>query len=147
MDTRWICRHHNRRPSPSVIVIQFNSVDHWTHRERHWCRKYQFHCTCLAIGMLSKESRQQCGHIGHIRCDGQALASWINYGLGLIPGKAISWRIPLAIPLVFTSIQLATAFSFLEGPRWLVQNGRLEDATDAKAILENLHRDSEVVAV
>ncbi|KXL41454.1 MAG: hypothetical protein FE78DRAFT_83592 [Acidomyces sp. 'richmondensis'] len=72
-----------------------------------------------------------------------SLASWINYGLGLIPGKAISWRIPLAIPLVFTSIQLATAFSFLEGPRWLVQNGRLEDATDAKAILENLHRDSE----
>lgn len=59
---------------------------------------------------------------------GYTLESWINLGFYQLTGP-VTWRAPLAIPMLFSLILMASVFFIPESPRWLVKVGRIEDAT------------------
>lgn len=75
------------------------------------------------------------------------MAGWVNYGLGVIPEQQVAWRLPLAMPIIFTSMLLTGVFCFPESPRWLVQRNQLEKARIVTSILEDIPLDSEVLEV
>lgn len=76
---------------------------------------------------------------------GLALSQWIDLGLFFAPGS-VSWRFPLAVPILFNMIMLAFIPFLPESPRWLVKCGRVEEARTIMAILEDVSEDSPVVA-
>lgn len=83
--------------------------------------------------------------LGVFLAAGQALAAWVNYGLGVIPNDPVAWRLPLAMPIIFTLWIMASIYMFPESPRWLVLVNRIEEATRVKTILDDLPEDSEIV--
>ncbi|RDW78854.1 uncharacterized protein DSM5745_05706 [Aspergillus mulundensis] len=73
---------------------------------------------------------------------GYAVSYWINFGFSRIQKHDVAWRVPLAIPGVF-SIVLGTAiFFFPESPRWLVATGRIDEATAELARLRRVQGDA-----
>jgi sugar porter (SP) family MFS transporter len=83
--------------------------------------------------------------IGIFIATGIATAAWVNFGLSHIAESAVSWRLPLAIPLIFTMWIVAFAFCFPESPRWLVQQGRIHQAKQVMSILQNIPIDSSTI--
>ncbi|KAK4503304.1 hypothetical protein PRZ48_006732 [Zasmidium cellare] len=75
------------------------------------------------------------------------MASWVNYGLGVIPHSQVAWRLPLAIPVVFILILLGSVFFFPESPVWLAQRGRINKATHVYAILDDVAEDSDELRI
>ncbi|KAK4498603.1 hypothetical protein PRZ48_011262 [Zasmidium cellare] len=75
------------------------------------------------------------------------MASWINYGLGVIPHQSVAWRLPLAIPAIFILVLLASIFLFPESPHWLTSKGRLQEARDVYSVLDDLPADSEAIRI
>jgi len=63
---------------------------------------------------------------------GYAISQWINYGFSYIDHHSVSWRVPMAIPCVFSLMPIASIFFLPESPRWLVRAGH---ATQAALIL------------
>ena len=59
---------------------------------------------------------------------------------------SFSWRFPLAVPLLCSFIVLASIRFLPESPRWLVKKGRIQEAQEIMAILDDLPPDSERVA-
>ncbi|KAJ3042204.1 hypothetical protein HDV00_007914 [Rhizophlyctis rosea] len=78
---------------------------------------------------------------------GNIIATWIAYGTQPLEGTA-SWRIPFYTQLIPSALVLVGAFLMPESARWLVANGKAEQA---RSILINLHADgnesSELVAL
>jgi MFS family permease len=68
---------------------------------------------------------------------GLVLALWIDYGCSFV-NSSLSWRFPLAFPIVFSAIAMPTIFMLPESPRWLMKVGRHQEAAD---ILSLLHSD------
>ena len=78
---------------------------------------------------------------------GLAVQGWVNLGLSFVQGDA-SWRFPLALPILWAGLVLATIGWFPESPRWLLKKGRESDARTALAALEDQPEESvEVGAV
>jgi MFS family permease len=48
---------------------------------------------------------------------GLIVALWLEFGCSYIDSSA-SWRLPLAFPVVFGTIVMASIFSLPESPRW-----------------------------
>ncbi|KAL4817487.1 general substrate transporter [Aspergillus spinulosporus] len=66
---------------------------------------------------------------------GFSMSNWINYGLAFANGP-VSWRFPLAFQLVFI-IMIYLVIPWLpESPRWLVMNGRDEEALKVLSDIE-----------
>jgi sugar porter (SP) family MFS transporter len=80
--------------------------------------------------------------LGSFVAAGLAVAAWINYGLSFVQHSSVSWRLALAIPLVFTGILISTPFCFPESPRWLVQNQRMDEARAVLSMLEDRSDDA-----
>ncbi|KAG8533739.1 uncharacterized protein KY384_001480 [Bacidia gigantensis] len=59
---------------------------------------------------------------------GLALAYWIEYFAYLNPNKAMAWRTPLALQIIFIIIIGIGINFFPESPRWLMKVGREEEA-------------------
>lgn len=66
--------------------------------------------------------------IGIFISSGIAVAGWVNVGLSFVQENEASWRLPLALPIIFALMLLAFTMSFPESPRWLVSKGRREEA-------------------
>ncbi|EPS34664.1 hypothetical protein PDE_09628 [Penicillium oxalicum 114-2] len=77
------------------------------------------------------------GIFGGLGC---AIALFLDFGLSLRDGK-MAWRLPAAFPIIF-SLTVAGFITFLpESPRWLIQRGRIAEARDTLAALEDLALD------
>ncbi|KAJ6114508.1 hypothetical protein N7486_000286 [Penicillium sp. IBT 16267x] len=75
--------------------------------------------------------------IGIFIATGIAAAGWTNYGLSHVSHSEIAWRLPLALPVVFTLILIASPMFFPESPRWLVSKGRIAEARAAMIALSD----------
>lgn len=73
------------------------------------------------------------------------MSAWVNYGLGVIPGNSVAWRLPLAMPIIFALWISASIYCFPESPRWLVQMNRIDEATNVKSILDDVPEHSDIV--
>lgn len=58
---------------------------------------------------------------------GLATSQWIDLGL-FFAKSSVSWRFPLAFPIVFASVMLAFLPFLPDSPRWLVKHGRVAEA-------------------
>ena len=79
--------------------------------------------------------------IGIFVSSGIAAAGWVNVGLSYVEDNEVSWRLPLAVPILFTLMIMAFTHCFPESPRWLISKGRLEEAREA---MRTLSRDDVV---
>lgn len=70
---------------------------------------------------------------------GVFLAQWINYGFHNTPGR-VAFAFPLAFQLVFITLSGVLVSLLPESPRWLVKQGRRDEA---RAILARLGRGQE----
>src|ERR1700744_4781789 len=68
---------------------------------------------------------------------GFSFVAWLVYGLSFVGGP-ICWRLPLAFQCFFLLILYATVPWLPESPRWLVSKGRVEEAKEIIAALENV---------
>ena len=78
---------------------------------------------------LSKpESRGEHVSAFGIFCgSGLALALWIEFGMSYVKNSA-SWRFPLMVPIIFSTIVMTFIFTLPESPRWLIKVGRVDEA-------------------
>lgn len=76
---------------------------------------------------------------------GVTLALWIDFGFYFIKGNSVSWRFPFAFQIVFNLVAMASIVFLPESPRWLVKNGRLEEARVVLAALSDLDHDSDAI--
>ncbi|KAL6703394.1 hypothetical protein ACN47E_009736 [Coniothyrium glycines] len=76
---------------------------------------------------------------------GYLLEAWINLGFFEQDNKPLQWRLPLAIPTVISLIPLAAVFSIPESPRWLVNQGRVEEARASLSAFKGLPLEDPVV--
>lgn len=112
----------------------------------------------LGVGMLSATvpvwqsecsgSKNRGRHVvldGLFICVGYTLESWINLGFFQIKTGSLSWRVPLALPII-VSIVLGTSIFFMpESPRWLVRMGRVQEATANFSALKDLPLDDRLI--
>ena len=73
---------------------------------------------------------------------------WFEYGLSYVNAPA-SWRVPVALQMLFATVSLSMLVFLPESPRWLVAHDRLEEATGVLAAVESKTADGntpEVVA-
>jgi sugar porter (SP) family MFS transporter len=67
---------------------------------------------------------------------GSTFAYWLDYGVSLrIPVSTKQWRIPVAIQLIFGGFLFFGLFLLKESPRWLVKQGRYDEATASLAYM------------
>lgn len=78
---------------------------------------------------------------------GSTFAYWLNYGVALhIKPSTKQWRIPVAIQLIPGGFLLLGLCFLKESPRWLVKQGRVEEATVSLAYMRREDvTDSEIV--
>ncbi|KAJ5720546.1 uncharacterized protein N7483_008480 [Penicillium malachiteum] len=85
--------------------------------------------------MSDSEKRGQLVLVeGVFALSGLAIASWVNFGMYYTTGS-VSWRFPLALPLVFIAVILSLTPWLPESPRYLIKKGRIEEATAIMARL------------
>lgn len=60
---------------------------------------------------------------------GVALSNWMNFGFTFLAESDVSWRFPIAFQIFFALITMSLVVFLPESPRWLVQRGRLDDAS------------------
>lgn len=67
---------------------------------------------------------------------GSTFAYWLNYGVALhIPESTKQWRIPVAIQLIPGGFLFVGLFFLKESPRWLMKQGRYDEATASLAYM------------
>lgn len=77
---------------------------------------------------------------------GSTFAYWLGYGVALhIPEGTSQWRIPVAIQLIPGGLMLIGLFFLTESPRWLMKQGRREEALQSLAYIRNEPETSENV--
>lgn len=73
-----------------------------------------------------------------------ALVSWISFGVSYASGS-ITWRLPLALSGLWSLIVLAVIYPLPESPRWLVREGKIDEAREVLAALNDVAVGSEQV--
>jgi MFS family permease len=69
---------------------------------------------------------------------GSTFAYWLDYGVSLrIAPSTKQWRVPVAIQLIPGGFMLIGLFFLKESPRWLVKEGRYDEATASLAYMRN----------
>ena len=71
---------------------------------------------------------------------GSLIAAWVTYGTFKMTDSSWSWRIPSVLQCFFSLIQAVLSLFAPESPRWLIYNGRRQEALD---ILTKYHTDGD----
>ena len=69
---------------------------------------------------------------------GYAIAAWTGAGFQSASDETARWRGPLGVYLFFPLLMIGIMFFVPESPRWLLLQGRIEEARE---VIERLHRD------
>ncbi|KAL2799917.1 general substrate transporter [Aspergillus keveii] len=72
---------------------------------------------------------------------GITISLWIDFGFYFVTGNSVSWRFPLAFQVVLSLLVMAFITVFPESPRWLVKQGRINEARDILAALADVTTD------
>ncbi|KAF7717812.1 MFS-type Sugar/inositol transporter [Penicillium ucsense] len=75
---------------------------------------------------------------------GCAITLFLEYGFSLRDGK-MAWRFPAAFPIIFSLAVLGFIIFLPDSPRWLIQRGRITEARDTLAALEDLSPDDKEI--
>lgn len=59
---------------------------------------------------------------------GNAMASYVGLGFFFTSNPTTQWRGPLGLALVFPALMLILVYFLPESPRWLLLNGRSDEA-------------------
>ncbi|CAI7670240.1 unnamed protein product [Penicillium manginii] len=78
---------------------------------------------------------------GSLITGGITLSYWINYGMSFIGEKEVAWRFPLAFQILFAIIIFISIMNLPESPRWLVMQGRDDEALEILEALNEKDRD------
>jgi MFS family permease len=73
---------------------------------------------------------------------GIALSYWFVFGCAYISNSSASWRVPIALQIVFALPAIAMLFVLPESPRWLILTGREQEALTVLAALNDDEPDS-----
>ena len=76
---------------------------------------------------------------------GIVIALLLDFGFFFVTDNTVSWRLPFAIQIVFLLTVIAFIFTLPESPRWLVKKGRLEEASEVIAVLNDLPANAETI--
>ncbi|KAI7254013.1 general substrate transporter [Hortaea werneckii] len=75
---------------------------------------------------------------------GVAIASWLTFAT-LFSNSSLQWRFPIAMQVFFSAIVLVLCFFIPETPRWLVSQGRNDEARAVIARLADTTEDDTLV--
>ncbi|KAE8367027.1 general substrate transporter [Aspergillus caelatus] len=78
---------------------------------------------------------------GMLITGGITLSYWINYGFSFIPNSEVAWRFPLAFQILFAVVIFISIMNLPESPRWLVMQGRNDEALEILEYLNEKPRD------
>ncbi|KAL5318120.1 hypothetical protein ACEPPN_015225 [Leptodophora sp. 'Broadleaf-Isolate-01'] len=76
---------------------------------------------------------------------GNVISQWLNYGMTYIPENGVSWRFPLAFQCFFAILTVVILPVLPESPRWLVTQGRYQEAKSIVGRLLGEPEDSQAV--
>lgn len=76
---------------------------------------------------------------------GIVIALLLDFGFFFVKDNSVSWRFPFAIQILFLLAVMAFIFTLPESPRWLVMKGRLEEAREVLAALNDMPADAESI--
>lgn len=82
---------------------------------------------------------------GWFAIGGIVLATWLEFGLYYVGDNSVSWRFPIAFQGLFALIVVGCIMLLPESPRWLARAGRLDEAAEVLARIEDMPADSEHV--
>lgn len=69
-----------------------------------------------------------------------AITEWMGLGLAYVKGGEVKFRIFLGLQILVAAVMLVGSWWMVESPRWLIVNGRHEEALD---VLRRLHGDQD----
>lgn len=76
---------------------------------------------------------------------GIVIALLLDFGLFFVHHDSVSWRFPFAFQITMLVAVMAFIFTLPESPRWLVKKGRVEEASEVLAALNDTSPDEESI--